>query len=98
MMEPELTKYEMAALTKDGKLKRGALLSAKRRLIKLVAVDADGNTFLRDADLDGMDNTDGRLVAWAFKVCSAHVGLDEEDLETLVGNSGKTTVVDSPSS
>ena len=89
LYEDEQTEYELAAVSSKGGLKKSRLVTAKRRLIKLVAVDADGRTFLTDNHLSAMAKKDSRLIGWAFKVCAAHVGLDENDLELAVGNSAE---------
>lgn len=80
--------YEVANLSKKGGLIRDRLIEAKRALIALTVVDADGNPILTEADVAGMEGTDGRLVAFCYAKACEHCGITESEVEDMVKNSG----------
>ncbi len=84
----EVSQYETTTLSTKGKLVTDRLIDAKRRLVILTVVDGQGNPFLSMSDLASMEDTDGLIINSAYKACSAHVGIGEDEVEDLVKNSG----------
>ncbi len=97
----EQGQYETTTLSKKGGLVTERLIDAKRRLIIMAVVDAQGNPFLTMHDLASMEDTDGLIINQAYKVCAKHVGIGEDEVEDLVKNSGaigsEGSASDSPS-
>lgn len=92
--------FEMSQLTKKGGLATQRLIEAKRRLVSLTVVDEAGNPELSDADIAGMEGTDGGLVNWIYSEACKHCRITESEIEDLAKNSvaigNEDSVSDSP--
>lgn len=97
MTAKEHGEYEVATLSKKGGLITDRLVEAKRRLVIMTVVDAQGNPFLEMSDLAEMEDTDGLIINQAYKAAAKHCGIGEDEVEDLVKNSGKITDDDSAS-
>ncbi len=102
LTEKEVSRYQAATIATSGVgLKRSKLEDASRRLIVLCLVDLDGNRLLNDGALAGFDDWDSADSGYLYSECAAWCGLDQKDIEDLVGNSEGTAAVsvlsDSPS-
>lgn len=87
LTEREKSDFETAAMTVKGGLSRRKLEEARRRLIVLCIVDANGNRLLTEQDMPTLENLDGAVSTRIYDECRRHCGFDEEDIETLVKNS-----------
>lgn len=80
------SKYELENLSEDGSPNAERLQTAKRRLVALTMVDADGKTFLTEADVKAMEDTDGKLISFAFNLAQKHCNIEQASKEALVKN------------
>lgn len=88
LTEREVSKYQSATYASRGTgLKRSKLEDASRRLIVLCLVDQEGNPILTEADLAGLAEWDAADTGHIYEEAAAHCGLNQNDIEELVGNS-----------
>jgi hypothetical protein len=97
----EHAEFEIKALSmKKGGLVKEKLVEAKRVLVAMTVVDANGNCCMTEDDVKAMEKTDGRLVAFAYAFACEHCGITESEVEDLVKNSAKidgdSSACDSP--
>ena len=64
------------------------LIEAKRSLVILCVVDADGNPLLTTADIKALGEVDGAILGSLFTQCKefAGIGTTEARLEEILGN------------
>lgn len=87
LTEREMSAYQSATLTQDGKLKPEKLAAASRRLIALCLVDAAGNRILNDSHVARLAEWDAADTQHLADECQVHVGAKRGDVEDLVKNS-----------
>lgn len=95
LTERESSEYQATILnTRGGSTAyvRQRLIDANRRLIVLCMVDGAGNRMLNKNDVERMADWDAADSAFLYDECASHCGLNRDDLEGLVKNSGATTV------
>lgn len=98
LTERERSGYEAWMLNKKGD---GAdpkkLVEFKRKMVVLCAVDAEGKRLLNDSDMDAMAHMDSADIDAACTAARKHCKFDDEDFESLVGNSESVPADASPS-
>lgn len=87
LMEGEKEAYEADLLNPKGGVKFDKLRTARRRLVQLCLVDADGNPLLEPSDIDKLTVLDGADLGYLQDECMVHCGFKEGDIEGLVKNS-----------
>ncbi len=97
LTERETADYQTQTLAKSGNYKMSKLEDATRRLIVLCLVDGAGNRILNHTHMEKIAEWDSADAAHLYKECATYTGVNTEDIESLVKNSGKVTVEDSPS-
>jgi len=95
LKESERSEFEAEAFDDGGEFDHDALTTAKRRLVILCVVDANGEPLLNFDDLDALGEKDGAIFNALYKECAKHTGINESDLAALVGNSKATPAADS---
>lgn len=97
LTEREVSGYQMQVLQTSGSgFRKDRLLDANRRLIALCLVDANGNTFVSDAQRAEMADWDNADTAYLYDECAKHAGINKQELEDLVKNSETTPDAASP--
>lgn len=89
LTEIEQSKFEAGLLQKkSGQIETNgdSLMVARRQYVALCLVDEDGQPLLTAEDIDAMANADARLINFCNKVAQDHNGVEENEIETLVGN------------
>ncbi|KKM69742.1 hypothetical protein LCGC14_0954410 [marine sediment metagenome] len=79
-------------------IKKSRMEDASRRLFVRCLVDQAGNRLFGPRDICVFDEYDGADTAFLYEACSAHCGLNRDDIEDLAKNSSATIVDDSHSS
>lgn len=88
LFEGEKSRYELETMTKGGGFLAERVEDARRRLVCLTAVDADGELmFPQPDDLKRLEAVDGRATSVVYDAARDHCGFDKGDIEALVGNS-----------
>lgn len=87
LFEHEKEAYEATLLDKTGETSLKGLRQARRRLVCLCLVDADGNRLLSEADSESLKLLDGADIAALQAACQEWVGFRSGDIESLVKNS-----------
>ena len=95
LRERERSKFEAMNLDENGKPNLERLLDAKRRLIVMSVVDAEGSPILTAEDVDALADLDSGIVSRLCDEISKHSGITATDLEALSGNSDATDGDDS---
>lgn len=80
------SKYELENLLSDGTPSAERLQTAKRRLVALCVVDGDGAPLFTEADVKDMEETDGKLIAFAFSVAQKHCNIEATAKDALLKN------------
>ena len=91
LFEHEKEAYEATLLNSEGEMSLKGLRGARRRLICLCLVDADGERLLSDADVNTLKHLDGADIAALQDACQEWVGFKSGDIESLVKNSEAVT-------
>ena len=96
LSERESSAYQAETIAdKTGAWKRSKFEDAKRRLIVQCLVDDAGNRLLNPSHVPLIaDKWDGADTEFLYQKIAAHCGLRTADIEELVKNSPRTTVVD----
>lgn len=97
LTEAEKSDYETLTLTTKGQVNKDKLNDARRRLVALCLVDAQGNRICGDADVDKLKGIDGLITSHIYDECRVHCGFEDGDIEKLVKNSENVADSDSPS-
>jgi hypothetical protein len=96
LFERELSDYQAAIqAARDEKQRHQRLKAANRQFIALCLVDVDGNLIVPTDRVGEMAELDGADSSYLYDESVAHVGVNKQDLEDLVGNSEETTPSDS---
>lgn len=94
--ERERSRFETDIVSDDLDADRERMIDAKRRLIVLTVVDAEGNPILDDEDVVGLGDVDGALIGELFDAAQKLSGFKRGDIETLAKNSRGGRGDDSP--
>lgn len=86
LTDKEQSAYEVENLCEDGSPHAERLQTAKRRLVALTLVGSDDKPFLTEADVKAMEDTDGKLIAFAFNVAQKHCNIEITNKDALVKN------------
>ncbi|TXH43411.1 MAG: hypothetical protein E6Q97_34120 [Desulfurellales bacterium] len=86
LSEREKSDYESEFMDKKGNFSRDKLLSARRRLICLVVVDAEGNPLLTDDDVKALEEIDGRITSKIQEEAQVHCGIGRAQVEEEIKN------------
>jgi hypothetical protein len=97
LMESERSNYELSILSKKGVPDKIRMANAKARFLVLVLVDADGNTIFGEEDIPKLMGLDSRYTQTLWDEARKHCGMEDEDMESLVKNSGSVPAEGSPS-
>ena len=88
LTERERSNYEADIMGSKGEFRKTKLVQARRRLIALTVVDANGNLLLdQPGDVKALEEQDGAITDAIFDQAMVHCGLRENDIEILVKNS-----------
>lgn len=99
LTEGEVSRWQQQAMAKRGtRAVPERIADANRRLIALCMVDGQGNVLLKPGDTVRLSEWDSKDSVYLADECNRHCGLDPEDLEALVKNSGETHAASSPTS
>ena len=80
LSEAEKSRFERAVINK----KTGQVnIDARRRLIITMLVDDQGQPLLTLADMDGLGELDGAVIAALFDACSDFAGFGDNEIEEL---------------
>jgi len=90
LTETERIRYEDAIwqYDKKGKLINTLYQRAKRVLLVMVSVDAEGKLIFTMDDVDQMADLDSRVVNVIFDAARKHCGFDNAEIESLIKTSG----------
>lgn len=95
LSEQERSAYESEFLAEDARPDVMQLLYAKRRLIVLCVVDAEGNRIMNEGHVEALGEVDSAATGLLFDKCREHCGFESGDVERLVKKSRQTTGSDS---
>lgn len=87
LFEGEKEAYEAGLLNAKGDVTKDTVLNARRRLIAMCLVDADGERLLSDADVEAMKQLDPADMAALQEQCQILCGFKNSDIESLTKNS-----------
>lgn len=87
LTEKERSNYEAASMIAKGKKAIDRTRDMKRRLIVLCLVDQDNKPMYSLSEAHKLEEIDSRITSIIFTKCVDHIGIEEEDLDDLVGNS-----------
>lgn len=76
LTDGEQSEYELGNLNEDGTPSSERLQAAKRRLVALCLVDEKDQPILTADDVAAMEQTDGKLIAFAFQVAQKHCNIE----------------------
>ena len=83
LTEGEKSRYEASIVNSKGVTSK----DARKRLLILMLVDAEGERLLTSADMDALEEVDGLVTSTLFTAAIRHAGFDQSDIDELVGNS-----------
>lgn len=95
LREKERAQYEGDTLDDFGDVQKEKVITAKRRLICLAVVDANGEPLLEPGDVAALGEMDSAIVNELFRHVSDFTGISKGDIADLVGNSKTTREDDS---
>ncbi len=96
LTEPEMSAYEASILTSKGEFSPSKMMRARRKLICLTVVDAEGNRVLSDEDAVKLQDMDGATANEIYNAACTHCGIRESDIEELAKNSERVGAASSP--
>ncbi len=98
LTELEMQQYQGEVWSSRGTgMKKSRMEDASRRLFVRCLVDHAGNRLFTPKDTYVFDNYDGADTGFLYEQCSAHCGLNREDIEGLAKNSSAIAVGSTPS-
>lgn len=86
LSEREQADYDMSILDSKGRWSRRAASNARRRLIALTVVDADGNRVFHDSEIDALGELDGQIANAIYEAAEAHCGSAAKQIEQAEKN------------
>ena len=99
LTERELSSYQsIIQSARDEKSRQVRMAASNRRFIALCLVDDDGNPIVPADKVGQIAELDAADSSHLYNECATHCGINQQDLEDLVGNSDETTTSDSPTS
>lgn len=81
LSEREAADFQVAALDQRGRWRKKLAAGARRRLIALCLVDADGNRLFSDDEAEHLADMDGRIADAIYEHCVAHCGFRQDQVE-----------------
>jgi len=95
LTEREVSDYQTQVVSSSGSgMRKDKLRSASRRLISKCLVDQAGQPFVSGKQIAEMAEWDYADVGFLYEECAKHVGLNTDDIESLVKNSEETHAED----
>jgi hypothetical protein len=93
LTEREVSDYQTEVVSSNGTgMKKDKLRSASRRLISKCLVNDAGQPFVSGKHIAEMREWDYADIGFLYEECAKHVGLNTDDIESLVKNSEETHV------
>jgi hypothetical protein len=86
LSEREAADYDTQNLDQRGRWRKRLAAGARRRLIALCLVDADGNRLFTDSEADDLADMDGRIADAIYEECVAHCGFRADQVEAAEKN------------
>lgn len=99
LTDKEYSAYEMAVVNarrRGGGIREERMKDASCRLIVLCLVDANGNQLATKKHVAAIGDWDLADSRYLYDACVEHCGINSDDMETLVKNSGRTIDDSSP--
>ena len=90
--------WEESLQTGKGRNIKLDLANVRAKLVALTVVDDDGNRLFTDKDVLALGRKGAKAMSRVYDAASKLNGISEEDLETIVKNSGQTPSDDSSTS
>lgn len=90
LSEFERSEFDSSVLDSRGDFSTDRLKRQKRRLIALCVVDEEGKRLLKDSEAEALRPVDSAITSALYNAIRIHIGMDEGDLEELVGKSEET--------
>ncbi len=87
LTEAELTEWRLSCLNASGDTTKDRLASSQRRMIVRSVVNAAGDLILNEHHVDTMSRKDGKDISTLAAACQRFNGVDDREVEDLVGNS-----------
>lgn len=86
LTEREKANYEARFMDKGGNLSRDRLKEARRVLVMLIVVDAEGNPILNDGDVKTLEEIDGNITSTIQAEGQIHCGITRAQVEEETKN------------
>jgi len=97
LTERERSGLEASQLTEEGSWSREDSVHMRVRWIVLCVVDQEGERIFTDRDTPWLEQIDSAITNVLFDACRRHVGISDQDVESLLKNSETTEGDDSRS-